>query len=543
VARRGLFAVGVAVAGLLAFVPGAMARYAYVANSGDGTVSVIETASDVAIASIPVGGEPVDVAISPNGARAYVANKSEDSVAVIDTATNAVVGTVTVGKEPLGIAASPDGHRVYVTDFGDEGVSVIDTASNAVVGGPIPVGKEPDGVVVSPDGSRLFVAQRAGDVSIVDTSTGAVVDLVPDPRGPSRLALLPNGGRAFVTDGAAASVSAFNPANGNVLGLPIVTGAKPAGIAIVPGGSGYAASPLDGTLTPIDPALETLYEPIGGFPGATGIAIRPDGLQGYVTNGTGSTVSILDTSRNVAVGSIPVGAAPRGVAVVPDQGPQASFFISPARRRAKKALTFHASGSKDPDGKIVNYAWDFGDGGHVEGEQLTRTHRYRKPGNYLVTLAVTDEEGCSTTFVYTGQTASCNGSPAAVASSLISVGDTTGPILRLAGGKHQAVGGRVTVRARCPHEPCAVKAHGVLVTSFESNGEKRRRVQRLGGAQVLSLSRSWRKLRLRLPKRGQRAALEALFNGGEAKAKLSVVARDGDGELRLRQRKVKLTLP
>ena len=543
-ARRWVFAIGVAVAGLLAIAPGALARYAYVANSGDGSVSVIETINNFPVGAIPVGGEPVDVAISPNGARAYVANKGSDSVAVIDTATNAVVGTVPVGKEPIGIAVSPDGHRVYVSNFGDETVSAIDTGTNSVFGLPIAVGKEPDGVAVSPDGTRLLVAQRGGDVSVVDTAAAAVVGSVPDLLAPSRLAIGPRGGRAFVTDSAAASVTAFNPVNGNVVGAPIAVGSKPAGIAIGPSGQfAYAASPVEGTLTPIDTALNAPQGAIAGFPGATGIAIAVDGLQAYATNGAGSTVSILDTTGNAAIGAIPVGAAPAGIAVVPDQGPQASFFISPARRRAKKVLTFHAGGSKDPDGKIVNYAWDFGDGGHLEGPQTTRVHRYKRPGTYLVTLAVTDAEGCSNALVYTGQTASCNGSAAAVATSAIAVGDTAGPILRLAGAKRQGLRSRVRVRARCPLEPCGVRAHGVLVTSLESGGVTSRRTIRIGVAAALRPTRGWRILRPRLPGPARRAARQALLLGGEAKATVSVVARDLDGESRLRQRKIKLSLP
>lgn len=549
---RGLFAMVAVIMGLLAFAPGAMARSVYVTNSGDGTVAVFDSVTHAVSAVIPVGGEPVDVAISPNGARAYVANKGKDSVAVIDTATNSpAVEPIPVGKEPVGIAASPDGHSVYVANSGDETVSVIDTGFNAVVGAPIRLNRflgevvVPDGVAVTPDGTRLLVAQRSGDVAVVDTGSRSIIGYVGDPSAPSRLAIGPGGGRGFVTDSAAATVTAFNPPSGNVIGGPIPVGSKPAGIAIAPKGDfAYVASPSEGTVTAVDTALNvsTFGGPIGGFPGATGIAIRPDGLQGFVTNSAGSSVSILDTTDARSLGSIQVGAAPAGIAVVPDQGPQATFFISPARGRAKKALTFKAAGSKDPDGQIATYAWDFGDGGRLEGAQTTRKHRYKKPGTYLVTLVVTDDEGCSSRLVYTGQTASCNGSSAAIATRLIVIGDTAGPILRLGGAKTQSLGRRVKVRARCPREPCELRARGVLVTSFELNGATVRRSHRLGEAQALGFSRGSRVLRLRVPGGARRDARRTLLGGGKAKAKVSVIARDSDGELRLVRRTVDLVL-
>ncbi len=49
--------------------------------------------------------------------------------------------------------------------------------------------------------------------------------------------------------------------------------------------------------------------------------------------------------------------------------------------------------SRDADGEIVSYAWDFGDGTTSEGE--TAEHTYEEPGIYEVTLIVTDDEGAT----------------------------------------------------------------------------------------------------------------------------------------------------
>ena len=49
-------------------------QFAYVANSDDDTVSAIDTDTNTVVATIPVGEQPADIAITPDGARAWVAN-------------------------------------------------------------------------------------------------------------------------------------------------------------------------------------------------------------------------------------------------------------------------------------------------------------------------------------------------------------------------------------------------------------------------------------------------------------------------------------
>lgn len=52
---------------------------------------------------------------------------------------------------------------------------------------------------------------------------------------------------------------------------------------------------------------------------------------------------------------------------------------------------FDGSGSYDPDGTIVAYLWDFGDGSNAVG--AAPVHTYDAPGTYTVTLTVGDDGG------------------------------------------------------------------------------------------------------------------------------------------------------
>ena len=90
----------------------------YVTNSGgSNTVSVINTATNTVVATIPVGSVPQLLAVSPDGTRVYVPNQGSNTVSVINTATNTVVATIPVGSQPVGAGVSPDGARVYVTNI------------------------------------------------------------------------------------------------------------------------------------------------------------------------------------------------------------------------------------------------------------------------------------------------------------------------------------------------------------------------------------------------------------------------------------------
>jgi YVTN family beta-propeller protein len=56
----------------------------YITNSGDGTVSVIDTATNRVIdPPIPVGRSPVGVAVTPNANKVFVANQFDNTMSVM----------------------------------------------------------------------------------------------------------------------------------------------------------------------------------------------------------------------------------------------------------------------------------------------------------------------------------------------------------------------------------------------------------------------------------------------------------------------------
>src|SRR5260370_41525163 len=90
----------------------ARAQNAYITNQVSNTVSVIDTAIDMVIATIPVGLAPVGVAVSPDGTKVYITSGTVNTVSVIDAATNTVSATIPVPPPPATAVgpAGPTGH-------------------------------------------------------------------------------------------------------------------------------------------------------------------------------------------------------------------------------------------------------------------------------------------------------------------------------------------------------------------------------------------------------------------------------------------------
>ena len=193
---------------------------------------------------ITVGTTPSGVAASPNSSRVYVANSGNNTVSVINTATNQVISTIGVGSSPQGLAISPDGTKVYVANGGSNTVSVINTATNALVDtkpgtkpiDPIVVGTSPQGVAISRDGTRVYVANSgSGTVSVINTATNQVISTIGVGSSPSAVAVTPTGDRVYVANRSSNTVSVINTATNTV--VPISVGSAPTAVAVSPNGT------------------------------------------------------------------------------------------------------------------------------------------------------------------------------------------------------------------------------------------------------------------------------------------------------------------
>ncbi|RYD89819.1 MAG: hypothetical protein EOP50_16945, partial [Sphingobacteriales bacterium] len=165
--------------------------FAYVANTGNNEVAVIDRTTNSIVKTIPVGTAPTGVAVSPDGSKVYVTNSGSNSVSVIRTATNTVSSTVTVGSGPYGVAFQPGGSKAYVTNYLGGSVSVINAATD-LVAGTFSVGSLPRGVTFSPDGTKAYVANYGGaSVSVINAAGNTMLGFVGTAGGPTGVCVNP----------------------------------------------------------------------------------------------------------------------------------------------------------------------------------------------------------------------------------------------------------------------------------------------------------------------------------------------------------------
>lgn len=137
----------------------------------------------------------------------------------------------------------------------------------------------------------------------------------------------------------------------------------------------YASSSYDP-----DGSIVSYFWTFGDGINATGITVD----HAYADNGT-YTVALTVTDND----GITVSAS--ATKIVLNRPPVAMFTESAETVLVGEVVYFNASTSYDPDGTIVSYFWDFGDG--TNATAVTAEHAYADDGVYTVTLTVTDNDG------------------------------------------------------------------------------------------------------------------------------------------------------
>jgi DNA-binding beta-propeller fold protein YncE len=446
-----LLALGCAASLVLAQVAGA-ARTVYFADPVDGAIAQFAVGPGGALTPLDSGSvradRPLRLAMTPEGDDLYAT--ADDGILQYDVAVDGRLSPKSpvirrVYGFPYAIAVHPDGTSAYVTDLRRDRVLQYDIVDGGRLEPKDPAavasGDFPTGIAVRPDG-RTGYALVKGGIAVFDVT--AEGGLVPRPArvdvpqsGLTDVALTPDGLNLYATS-IRGGVLQFDvaadgtPAPKSPAEIDLGPGTRPIGIAVVPDGSAlYVTSRgseddggrsvfafgvgADGRLAPGRTPPFAFERSKPWF-----LSASPDGKSLFVAGGDGLLFDLGPGASLApkAPASVNLHGA-FGVVVSPNQAPIAGFSAIPGTAGA--ATRFDASPAFDPDGSIVRYDWDFGDGTIVPDGGPTPSHVYTVPGNYTATLVVTDNEGASRTTIFTGGTVLGHGRPVAQATLQIQV--------------------------------------------------------------------------------------------------------------------------
>ncbi len=200
-----------AVAGLLLVQPAAPTEAATGARSAVGT-------DDAAVATVKVGARPADLALDAIGGRLYVLDVDSGSVTVMDTATNVVTGSFPVPVAAFDLVLDATRGVIYVVSGGhSEGpgvVTTVDTATQRAVASAVLPGEAASPVLDARRG-RLYVPvtdpdSGEGAVAIVAVPSTRVLKVMRVGNAPWAVALDASGKRLYVGSEQPARISVID---------------------------------------------------------------------------------------------------------------------------------------------------------------------------------------------------------------------------------------------------------------------------------------------------------------------------------------------
>jgi YVTN family beta-propeller protein len=166
----------------------------FTSNVSSNTVTILEPGKggDVSgwtMAHVAVGKGPEGFDVSPDGRELWAANSGDGTVSVVDVAARKVVENVPVNtKRSNRLKFTPDGKRVLVSDLATGDLVVLDSATRRELK-RVHLGRGAAGILLAPDGSRAYVAVSPDDqVAVVDLATLSVTGHVATAKGPDGMA-------------------------------------------------------------------------------------------------------------------------------------------------------------------------------------------------------------------------------------------------------------------------------------------------------------------------------------------------------------------
>jgi len=245
-------------------------RQLFVANAGDGSISILDTQRNLATSTIPIrlSARTSDVVIAEAERLVAVTNPGLDTVSFFGMQDGSRIGDVRVGRTPIQIAAVPAMRRMFALNSRSNDVSVIEMGTRDVVA-TIPVESTPSCLAISRTGQEVYIGHRVSrNLLVLDATSlgiadsiyvgGNVTAVLSDRRRDRVFVARSNPSEIAIVDRRLSAVIRRIPISGVVVNL-----AQP-----IEGPNLYGACPDQGALIAIDVVVgvEKAILPCGAIP-------------------------------------------------------------------------------------------------------------------------------------------------------------------------------------------------------------------------------------------------------------------------------------
>jgi YVTN family beta-propeller protein len=164
----------------------------FTSNIGSDSITLLQRSSDPngwTFTNIFVGKGPEGADVSPDAREFWAANSGDGTVSIIDVAAKKVTQTLDVRTNHSNrLKFTPDGKIVLISDPGSNTLVIVDAGTRKELK-RFTVGRQPEGILIPPDGTRAYVA-LAGEkiIAVIDLKTFEVTARISVGNGPDGLA-------------------------------------------------------------------------------------------------------------------------------------------------------------------------------------------------------------------------------------------------------------------------------------------------------------------------------------------------------------------
>lgn len=310
-----------------------------VLNKSDHTATFIDVASRNALATVPTGIAPHEVAVSPDGKTAVVANYGTreapgNTLSVVDIPGKKKLKDIELGeyRRPHGIVWMKD-QTVAVTVEANKAVLLVDVQSGKVLSAVETDQNVSHMIVLTPGQSRAFVANiGSGTTTVIDLKEKRRIANIETGAGAEGIDISPDGKEVWVTNRSANTVSVVDVATLKVSAtleskdFPIrvkftpdgkhalVSNAQSGEVAVFDAAARKEIRRIKMEFSPVNDADKRLFgNQFGTSPVPVGILIEPSGRYAYVANTQADVVTVIDLKDWKIADRLTAGKEPDGL--------------------------------------------------------------------------------------------------------------------------------------------------------------------------------------------------------------------------------------